>query len=215
MGALPPERKLTPLARPPDRGVARRQAFLQAARAVFLEQGYEAASVNDVVRRAGGSLATLYAQFGNKEGLFLAFALDQHERFNREIKPECVDHLPLEEGLVAIGEHYLKALLTRDNLAYYRIVVSEGRKFPALIQRRISIAADATLDVIAAYLEQRSKVEKIRIEVPHPASFFVGLVRSRHHYLALSDPDHAPSAPDIKAHVRAAVIVFLNGAISR
>ena len=40
---------------------ARRHAFLLAAREVFLEQGYEEASVNDVVRRAGGSLATLYA----------------------------------------------------------------------------------------------------------------------------------------------------------
>ena len=43
-------------ARVPDRGVARRQAFLQAAREVFLEQGYEAASVNDVVRLAGGQI---------------------------------------------------------------------------------------------------------------------------------------------------------------
>ncbi|MBS0385347.1 MAG: helix-turn-helix transcriptional regulator, partial [Proteobacteria bacterium] len=46
-----------------DRGVARRHAFLLSAREVFLEQGYEQASVNDVVRRAGGSFATLYAQF--------------------------------------------------------------------------------------------------------------------------------------------------------
>ena len=68
---------------------------LQAAREVFLEQGYEAASVNDVVRRAGGSLATLYAQFGNKEGLFQAVTQDQHERFTRAMTPDSVDHLPL------------------------------------------------------------------------------------------------------------------------
>ena len=68
-----------------DRGVARKQAFLQAAREVFLEHGYEAASVNEVVRRAGGSLATLYSQYGSKEGLFLAVAAEhpgEHRRID-------------------------------------------------------------------------------------------------------------------------------------
>ena len=54
------------------RGEARRRAFLDAAGKVFLAQGLGNASVNDVVRLAGGSLATLYQQFGSKEGLFLA-----------------------------------------------------------------------------------------------------------------------------------------------
>jgi len=54
------------------RGAARRQAMLDAACEVFLEHGFEGASVADVVRRSGGSLATLYASFGSKEGLFEA-----------------------------------------------------------------------------------------------------------------------------------------------
>ncbi|HWU69582.1 MAG TPA: helix-turn-helix domain-containing protein, partial [Stenotrophobium sp.] len=52
------------------RGAARREALLHAAREVFLEKGYVAASVEDVVGRVGGSKATLYSYFGNKEGLF-------------------------------------------------------------------------------------------------------------------------------------------------
>ncbi len=123
------------IARTQDRGVARRHAFLQAAREVFLEQGYEAASVNDVVRRAGGSLATLYAQFGNKEGLFFAVLQDQHERFTRAMTPECVDHLQLEDGLQAMGERYVRGLLARENIAFYRIMIGEARKFPEQMRR--------------------------------------------------------------------------------
>ena len=201
--------------RPQDRGVARRHAFLQAAREVFLEQGYEVASVNDVVRRAGGSLATLYAQFGNKEGLFLAVVQDQQERFHREIRPDSVDHLPLEEGLTAIGEHYLKALLTRDNLAFYRIVVSEGRNLPALAQRQISLAVDKTAEVVSAYLEARAALETVHVKTSHAAGFFTGMVRARHHYLALSDPSYTLTDAELTEHVRACVQVFLSGAVAR
>ena len=136
-----------------DRGVARRHAFLEAAREVFLEQGYEAASVNDVVRRAGGSLATLYAQFGNKEGLFLAVTRDQQDRFVQAVTPECVDNLALEPGLQKIGEQFLTTILDKDNLAFFRIIVGEGRKYPQLLQRYSSSVADRVRAIITNYMK--------------------------------------------------------------
>src|SRR3546814_2220272 len=50
----------------------RRQAILDAAESLFLEQGYERVSVNAIVQRSGGSLATVYDLFGNKHGLLYA-----------------------------------------------------------------------------------------------------------------------------------------------
>ncbi|MBI3439694.1 MAG: TetR/AcrR family transcriptional regulator [Proteobacteria bacterium] len=199
-------------ARHVDRGVARRHAFLLAAREVFLEQGYEEASVNDVVRRAGGSLATLYAQFGNKEGLFLAVAQDQHERFVQAITPECVDHLKLEDGLQAIGERYLAALLTRDNLAFFRIIVGEGRKFPQLLQRYMATGADKVRAVVVDFLKSHAT----QVENPDMvASYFLELMRSRHQYRALSDENYVLSDKDLAQHVRTGVRFFLNGALPR
>ena len=195
-----------------DRGVARRHAFLLAAREVFLEQGYEEASVNDVVRRAGGSLATLYAQFGNKEGLFLAVAQDQHERFVQAITPECVDHLSLEDGLQAIGERYLKAILARDNLAFFRIIVGEGRKFPQLLQRYIATGADKVRAVVISFLKSHAaQIENPEGVAPH----FLELMRGRHQYRSLSDETYALSDKDVTQHVRNGVRFFLDGALPR
>jgi AcrR family transcriptional regulator len=208
VGAAATEGKLATSGRSPDRGVARRQAFLQAARQVFLDQGYEAASVNDVVRLAGGSLATLYAQFGNKEGLFLAVAQDQHERFVRAIMPECVDHLPLEKGLQAIGEQFVRALLTKENLAFFRIIVGEGRTFPQLMQRFVSLGADKVRDVVADYL--RGAAPAIE-DADATASYFLELLRSRHHYRALADDNYALSPAQVSAHVAGAVRFLRNG----
>lgn len=196
-------------ARHADRGVARRQAFLQAAREVFLEHGYEAASVNDVVRMAGGSLATLYAQFGNKEGLFLAVMQDQHDRFAREMRPDCLDHLPLEEGLHAVGEQFLRRLLARDSIAFYRVLVAEGRKFPELLRRYVaSGGANQIHDELAAQLKRAGLNEA---DARESVGYFIELLRSRLHYQALSEEIYVVSDADLKAHVARAVRFLLRG----
>jgi AcrR family transcriptional regulator len=48
------------------------RALLDAARAVFTEQGFSEASIADVVERAGSSVGSLYHHFGGKSELFIA-----------------------------------------------------------------------------------------------------------------------------------------------
>ena len=48
------------------------RALLDAARAVFVEQGFADASIAEVVRRAGSSVGSLYHHFGGKSELFVA-----------------------------------------------------------------------------------------------------------------------------------------------
>jgi AcrR family transcriptional regulator len=64
-------RKDEPARRQP-RSASTRQGFLDAARAVFGEQGFAEASVAEIVRRAGASVGSLYHHFGGKNELFLA-----------------------------------------------------------------------------------------------------------------------------------------------
>ena len=52
----------------------RRQNIIAAAEKLFRAHGCARASVNQIVRVAGGSLATPYAEFGTKEKLFEALA---------------------------------------------------------------------------------------------------------------------------------------------
>ena len=201
--------EITSSARPVDRGVARRQAFLEAAREVFLEQGYEAASVNDVVRLAGGSLATLYSQFGNKEGLFLAVVQDQHDRVLASMAPSNVDDLSLEDGLHQIGKQFVHALLAKDSLSFFRITVGEGRKFPELVQRYISVGADRVREVVANHL--RKGAPEFKGDHDIVALYFLELLRGRHHYRALSDPAYQLTDAQISEHVASATKFFICG----
>jgi len=56
--------------RPRDADATRR-ALLDAARALFAQDGYDATTVRAVADRAGVNQALLFRYFGNKEGLFI------------------------------------------------------------------------------------------------------------------------------------------------
>ena len=54
-----------------------RQRLLAAARDVFVERGYQAASIYEIAARAGYTIGAVYSQFGGKSGMFLEL-LDEH-----------------------------------------------------------------------------------------------------------------------------------------
>lgn len=66
-----------------ERATTTRAALLEAAREVFADAGFNAASIADVVRRAGGSVGGLYHHFGGKADIFLALYEDYQSRQER------------------------------------------------------------------------------------------------------------------------------------
>ena len=198
------------------RGEARRRAFLDAAREVFLAQGFEAASVNEVVRIAGGSLATLYAQFGSKEGLFLAMLEDGVGTVLAPMGEIASSHRPLRDGLQAIGETFLEAILRPGAVAMYRIVISEGGKFPLVVRQYQALGPDRVRGIVCAYLDERREAGEVRaVDLDAAAAGFIDLVASSFRPRAIWDPGFALEAPERRAHVRRIVDLFADGVATR
>lgn len=59
-----------------------REAALDKALELFWAHGYEATSLSDLVAATGAKAPTLYAEFGNKEGLFRAVMDHYSEKFS-------------------------------------------------------------------------------------------------------------------------------------
>lgn len=56
------------------------ELIVSAARALFLEQGYTATTIEAIAGRAGVAVSTVYAVFGSKRGILQAIRLAWHER---------------------------------------------------------------------------------------------------------------------------------------
>ncbi|HKY92477.1 MAG TPA: TetR/AcrR family transcriptional regulator [Nevskiaceae bacterium] len=65
---------------------ANRDAILRAARSVFLELGYEAVTIRDVIRRTGLACGTFYNYFPDKETLFRTLLAQRIGAFTERLK---------------------------------------------------------------------------------------------------------------------------------
>lgn len=115
-----------------SRLAARRERILAEGRRLFLAKGYAGASVNEIVRLAGGSLATLYNEFGSKEALFAEIMRERAHIMYGWNEAQCLQNKPPREALRALAKRLLDRVLEAESLALYRIAISEGPRFPEL-----------------------------------------------------------------------------------
>src|SRR5690348_5370610 len=80
---------------------------LEAAKIVFLRDGYSGASMDTVSREAGVSKATLYAHFTSKEKLFAAVISGECTRHIRMLEQVEAERLPIREALIRFGTNFV------------------------------------------------------------------------------------------------------------
>jgi AcrR family transcriptional regulator len=188
--------------------------MLEAATEVFLEKGFEAASLGDVIARSGGSRATLYAQFGNKEGLFAAIIASFCERI--VVPLAMVRGGGVSETLAAFAQSYMELLMEPRSLGLYRIVTAEGARFPALASQVFRSGPEAAAASLAAYFRAETRAGRLSIQDPEAAARqFLEMVKGDWHTRALFGLKPAPNRQAIRRGVRSAVSLFLEGASPR
>jgi AcrR family transcriptional regulator len=214
-------RQPTPFRARPDvelckRGELRTERFIDAATEAFIEKGYRRASLSEIVARAGGSMSTLYRVFGDKEGLAHAIIERHMATFTARLQDLSLSGLPPEAALRQVGESLVESILSRESLLVHRIVIGEGKDFPDLRDWFFDNAVMPAQAILADYLEQEIKADRLALETPAVASsqFFMMIFGETMFRVAcgnLSNPDPATA----RAEARAAIDLFLHGALPR
>lgn len=208
----PPSTCLTP---PTLRGQARRERLLDAARDVFLEQGYASASVNEIVTRAGGSLATLYKLFGNKEGLFMA-AMERHVATAwAAIEEGRRSDQRVENVLRELGRRMLALVFDPPVIRLFRGLAFEAERAPNLGELFLRHGPDRTRSQLADYLQEQVHQGGLTLDDPREAAgMFIGMLLGEWHVDALLGRDISPSDAQCDARAQRCVTLFLRGAVA-
>lgn len=109
--------------------------ILEAGLAEFLERGFEGARVEDIARRAGVAKGTVFRYFPSKEALFEA-ALEAQLQPVFALMAGVMEAPPgpplaLIEALITATH---RGLLQGDVPRIIRMVISEGQRFPGLLE---------------------------------------------------------------------------------
>lgn len=106
----------------------KRRAIIEAAKGVFLERGYDAASMAEVSARVGGSKQTLYSYFASKEELFAAVVLETSATLFQPLFANFRASQDLPRALGDLAVAFLRLICEAEIVAYRRTIIAEGAK---------------------------------------------------------------------------------------
>lgn len=189
---------------------AKRRQIIEGARAVFLAQGFDAASMNDIARAAAVSKGTLYVYFDNKEQLFEAIVEQECE-----LQAEGIFHLDpndrdVESVLKRLGIAYIMFMCKPEKASAIRTVIAIADRMPEMGRRFYEKGPARGIAKLAAYLAPQVEAGVLAIEdCEISAAQFMESCHATLFKPVLFNFGSAPSAEQIERAVGIAVKVFL------
>jgi TetR/AcrR family transcriptional repressor of mexJK operon len=197
----------------PSRTELKRQAIVEAATRLFLQQGYDGTSMDDIASAAEVSKQTVYKQFTDKQQLFTHMVLGVAEMAESIVGTilERFDGISdVESGLADLARFYATAVLAPPVLQLRRLVISEADRFPDLAEAYFEQAPSRGLEAVAEGLRRLDDRGLLRVEdsstaATHFAYLVLGPLIDR----ALFHPHHHTTAAEIAQVSEAGVKVFI------
>jgi AcrR family transcriptional regulator len=192
-----------------DEDSSKRRQILDGARKVFLDLGFDGASMGEIARSAGVSKGTLYVYFADKSRLFEAIveeeALDQGKVvFNfdpgRDVTTTLMD----------FGQAYIQMLCRPGGGSATRTVMAIAERMPEVGRRYYNNVVSLTIARLAAYLDTHVRSGDLAIEdCELAATQFTQLCQASLFLPFVFQAAPAPSAERIAQVVESATRMFL------
>lgn len=130
----------------------RREALIDAARTLFVQQGFSGTPLSQIVALAGGSLATVYKLFENKDGLLDAVVTVQTRSGVAIIDEEIARGGGPADMLDRIGTRLYERFLNPQDVALARIVIAHSIEKPEFARKFFETTALRTRRALQALI---------------------------------------------------------------
>ncbi|MFT4113924.1 TetR/AcrR family transcriptional regulator [Silvibacterium sp.] len=186
----------------------KRRAAIDAAMEVFLEQGYERASLQQIAGRASVSTATLFKRFPTKAALFEAIV---HDFWSEDAE---IGRIPPvgdpKAGLRRIGMDFATLVRLPRMVAFTRLLIAEAPRFPELTQVMLETGKIPYILRVADYLKQERAAGRLKVEDPKRAARqFLAMIADQLFWPALLTAGFKVSDRDAKLAVDEALQTLL------
>ncbi len=189
---------------------SRCQRFVEAAEKLFLTRGFAGTSVNEIVRLAGGSLTTLYAEFGTKDELFVAVMNRRAATLFTDIIHTDAPPADTATALNQLAARMQAHMLSDNALAIYRLAIHEGPKFPSVRNAVLLNGLKEFLQRLADFFNGLKENQSLEIDDAEiAAEFFLTLVQGQMRTRAACGDTDRITKKQRDEHVKRAVAAFL------
>jgi AcrR family transcriptional regulator len=131
----------------------KRRQILDGAMQVFLDKGFDAASMSEIARAAGVSKGTLYVYFADKKALFDAIVQERcHIHAERVFEFNHTDHA-VEAVLTRLGVDFATVMCRPENFSGVRTVIAIAERMPELGRKFYETGPLLAISRLAAYFD--------------------------------------------------------------
>ncbi|MET4800088.1 TetR/AcrR family transcriptional regulator [Bradyrhizobium sp. LB11.1] len=136
----------------PDEDSSKRRQILDGARKVFMDLGFDGASMGEIARAAGVSKGTLYVYFADKSALFEAI-LEEEALQHGQVVFNFDPARDAETTLRDFGAAYLHLLCRPGGGSAIRTVMAIAERMPDVGRRYYFRVLDKTISRLSEYLK--------------------------------------------------------------
>jgi AcrR family transcriptional regulator len=183
---------------------------LNGARAIFMRDGYEGASVDAIAHEAHVSKATLYSYFPDKRLLFMEVARQECSRqAEAAINFMQMDGDPRDVLFRAAG-HMVRFFLSDFGRQTYRIAIAESGRFPEIGRAFFQSGPTVANQALTSYLRAQVAGGSLCIEdIDLAADQFSELCKASLHTRMMLGVKTSVTDAEIDRVIRGAVDMFM------
>jgi AcrR family transcriptional regulator len=141
----------------------KRRQILAGASKVFMDMGFDGASMGEIARAAGVSKGTLYVYFADKSRLFEAIvAQETLEQSRLSFNFDPARDVPTT--LRDFGQNYIQLICRPGGGSAIRTVMAIAERMPDVGRRYYENVLEKTINSLARYLETHAAANDVAIE---------------------------------------------------
>jgi AcrR family transcriptional regulator len=195
----------------PAAAASPRERILAAARKIFLDGPPEHATMDAVAQEAGMSKKTIYREFKSQLELLAALLSENVADMGEFSAPTPRDDIEIE--LYGLVMRLVGHMTSPRSVALFRLIVSEVRRYPELMQQQHKQPRGLPRQVIAEWLSSPVVRAKYHIEdAEEAAAMLLGMVTQDAAFKMMLSKGQAPMQPHLlEQRARKAVAIFLRG----
>lgn len=153
-------------------------AIINAATELFLEKGFQEASITSIMDRAGCSRETIYRYFKSKEDIFASAIQLQMEAYLQTMESITMGGTDdLRQGLVNWSLALIDSVTSESYVQFRRLVFSEVNSRPEHGKLYYDLTYEKGTSAVAEFFRLRQKEGQLKpIPARRLAAYFVGML---------------------------------------
>lgn len=183
---------------------------LEGARKVFMRDGFEGASVDDIVREAGVSKATLYSYFPDKRLLFIEVAKIECQAQSDDAVAQIASTDDVRHALTTAAKRMTRFFMSDVGLQVHRIIVGESQRFPEIGREFYESGPARVHAILRQFLQRAVDAGSLKIDdIDLAADQFPELCKAGLHLKLVLGLREPPTDAEIDRVIEGAVDLFM------